>query len=43
MEGEEKGGEIMPKIFLKPSKIQARRDSLIHIKQLLAKTEVFWG
>lgn len=37
MESEEKGGEIMPKIFLK----RGQRDFLIHIKQLLAKTEVF--
>lgn len=37
MESEEKGGEIMPKIFFK----RDQRDFLIHIKELLAKTEVF--
>lgn len=41
-DGEEKGGQIMPEIFLNPSKIQVRRDSLTHSKQLPAKTEVFW-
>lgn len=31
MEGEEKGREIMPKIFSKPSKVEARRESFTHI------------